>query len=38
VIATQVLAAATGLVPGRVDSIAITNQRETTMLWDRADG
>ena len=29
-----------GATPGRddVDTVAITNQRETTLLWDRATG
>ena len=36
-VATQVLQR-NGLQAGQIDSIAITNQRETTVLWDRATG
>jgi glycerol kinase len=32
----QALAAAGGSGPGRVAAIGITNQRETTLVWDRA--
>ncbi len=27
-----------GLTPGEIDGIGITNQRETTLVWDRATG
>ena len=36
-VATEVLRRA-GLQAGQIDSVAITNQRETTLLWDRATG
>ncbi len=36
-VAVEVLQRA-GLHAGQIDSIAITNQRETTVLWDRATG
>jgi len=36
-VATEVLQRA-GLQAGLIDSLAITNQRETTLLWDRATG
>jgi glycerol kinase len=36
-VASQALAAA-ALSPGEVGAIGITNQRETTVLWDRATG
>jgi glycerol kinase len=36
-VATEVLQRA-GLHAGHIDSLAITNQRETTLLWDRATG
>lgn len=36
-VATEVLQRA-GVQAGQIDSLAITNQRETTLLWDRATG
>lgn len=36
-VAEQVLRRA-GLQAGQIDALAITNQRETTVLWDRATG
>jgi glycerol kinase len=32
------LFAATGASPGQIQAIGITNQRETTLLWERKDG
>ncbi len=30
--------AQSGVVPGEIDAVGITNQRETTVLWDRTTG
>ncbi len=32
------LLAATGTSPGQIQAVGITNQRETTLLWERKDG
>jgi len=36
--AVRQLLAATGIAPARIAAIGLTNQRETTLLWERSDG
>ncbi len=36
--AAEEAVAASGATPGDVEQVAITNQRETTLLWDRSTG